>query len=103
MDRETIIQIAAATLAAWLAGFAKMLRRSAGERRKINWPDVILETPSAIVAGLIGGGLAISIGQGHPLTIAAAGAMVGHLGAPVITQMAIAFWRRFLETPQRKD
>jgi hypothetical protein len=52
---------------------------------------------------LIGGGLAISIGQGHPLTIAAAGAMVGHLGAPVITQMAIAFWRRFLETPQRKD
>jgi hypothetical protein len=103
MDREHIMQIAAAIFAAWLAGFAKMLRRSAGERRKINWPDVILETPSAIVAGLIGGGLAISFGHNHPLTIAAAGAIAGHLGAPVITQIAIAFWRRFLGTPQQKD
>jgi hypothetical protein len=96
MEREHIMQIAAATFAAWLAGFAKMLRRSAGERRRINWPDVILETPSAIVAGLIGGGLAIGIGHAHPLTVAAAGAIAGHLGAPVITQMAMMFWRRFL-------
>ena len=96
MEREHLMQIAAATLAAWLAGFAKMLRRSAGERRRINWPDVVLETPSAIVAGLMSLGLSITIGHGHPAIIAAAGAAAGHLGAPMITQMAVMFWRRFL-------
>jgi hypothetical protein len=102
MDREHIIQIAAATLAAWLAGFAKLLRRSEGERRRINWGDVIIETPSAIVAGLMSLGVSITLGNGHPAIIAAAGAIAGHLGAPVITQMAMLFWRRFLENPQQK-
>lgn len=102
MEREHLIQIAAATLAAWLAGFAKMLRRSAGERRRINWADVLLETPSAIVAGLMSLGLSITIGHGHPAIIAAAGAAAGHLGAPMITQMAVMFWRRLL-SPQQKD
>lgn len=102
MEREHLIQIAAATLAAWLAGFAKMLRRSTGERRRINWADVLLETPSAIVAGLMSLGLSITIGHGHPAIIAAAGAAAGHLGAPMITQMAVMFWRRLL-SPQQKD
>jgi hypothetical protein len=96
MEREHIFQIAAATLAAWLAGFAKLLRRSEGERRRINWADVLIETPSAIVAGLMSLGLSITVGNGHPAIIAAAGAAAGHLGAPVITQMAMMFWRRFL-------
>lgn len=105
MDRDQLfLQVAAATVAAWLAGFAKLLRRSAGERRRVNWVEVLLETPAAIVCGLIGGGLAIAIGQTHPLTIAGAGAIAGHLGAPLITQLAMAFWRRFLNLPtERKD
>lgn len=103
MDREQLFtQIAAATLAAWLAAFGKVLRRNAEERRKIDWPGVLLETPSAIVAGLMGGGLAIAIGHAHPLTIAGAGAIAGHLGAPLITQIAMTFWRRLLPQ-QRKD
>jgi len=96
MEREHIFQIAAATFAAWLAGFAKLLRRSEGERRRINWADVLIETPSAIVAGLMSLGLSVTLGHGHPAIIAAAGAIAGHLGAPVITQMAVMFWRRFL-------
>lgn len=103
MDRDQLtLHVLAAIISGWIAGMAKVLRRPPGERRRICWFDVFLETPAAISCGLIGGGLAIALGQVHPLTVAAAAGLASHLGAPLMTDMAVAFWRRFL-TPQRKD
>lgn len=104
MDRDQLaMQVAAATVAAWLAGFAKVLHRGVQERRRINWTDVLLETPAAIVCGCIGGGIAVAIGQNHPLTVAAAGAIAGHLGAPLMSQLAIEFLRRRHKQPDQKN
>jgi hypothetical protein len=104
MDREQLtLHVLAAIISGWIAGIAKVMRRNTGERRRVAWGDVFLETPAAISCGLIGGGLAIALGHAHPLVIAAAAGLASHLGAPLMTDMAVAFWRRFLGTPQQKD
>ena len=80
-----------AAASGWLAALARELRN---ERRKLNWRLMMLETPGAIVCGLIGGGVASIMGWTHPLAIAGCASVCGHIGTALLMQMITAWIKR---------
>jgi len=84
---EAIVSFAVAAFGGWLAAVARELK---SERRRPSWKMLALETPGAIMCGLIGGGIAMGLGLTHPLTVAAFASIAGHLGSAVIMQLVVA-------------
>jgi uncharacterized membrane protein YeiB len=84
---EVIVSFVAAAFGGWFAAVARELKN---ERRRISWRMIALETPGAIVCGLIGGGMAMAFNLTHPLTVAAFASVAGHLGSAVIMQLVVA-------------
>ena len=84
---EAIVSFAVAALGGWLAAVARELK---SERRRPSWKMLALETPGAVMCGLIGGGWAMAFNLTHPLTVAAFASIAGHLGSAVIMQLVVA-------------
>ena len=84
---EAIVSFVGAALGGWLAAVARELK---SERRRPSWRILALETPGAVMCGLIGGGLAMAFNLTHPLTVAAFASIAGHLGSAVIMQIVVA-------------
>lgn len=88
---EVIVSFLAAAFGGWFAAVARELKN---ERRRPSWKMLALETPGAIVCGLIGGGMAMALGLTHPLTVAAFASIAGHLGSAVLMQLVVAIIQR---------
>ena len=88
---EAIVSFAVAAFGGWLAAVARELK---SERRRPSWKMLALETPGAIMCGLIGGGIAMALNLTHPLTVAAFASIAGHLGSAVIMQLVVAIVKR---------
>lgn len=84
---EVIVSFIAAVFGGWFAAVARELKN---ERRRPSWKMLALETPGAIVCGLIGGGIAMAFNLTHPLTVAAFASVAGHLGSAALMQIVIA-------------
>lgn len=84
---EAIVSFVVAAFGGWLAAVARELKN---ERRRPSWRMLALETPGAIMCGLIGGGVAMAFGLVHPLTVAAFASIAGHLGSALILQLVVA-------------
>lgn len=84
---EVIVSFLAAAFGGWFAAVARELKN---ERRRPSWKMLALETPGAIMCGLIGGGIAMALNLTHPLTVAAFASIAGHLGSAVIMQLVVA-------------
>mgnify|MGYP003347041791 CR=1 FL=1 len=82
-----------AAISGWLAALARELKN---ERRKLNWRLMMLETPGAIVCGLIGGGVSIIFGWTHPLAIAGCASVCGHIGTAILMQMITSWIKRHM-------
>lgn len=88
---EVIVSFLAAAFGGWFAAVARELKN---ERRRPSWKMLALETPGAIMCGLIGGGIAMALNLTHPLTVAAFASIAGHLGSAVIMQLVVAIVKR---------
>ena len=84
---EVIVSFLVAMFGGWFAAVARELRN---ERRRPSWKMLALETPGAIMCGLIGGGIAMALGLTHPLTVAAFASIAGHLGSAALMQIVVA-------------
>ncbi len=84
---EAIVSFIVAAFGGWLAAVSRELK---SERRRPSWKMLALETPGAIMCGLIGGGIAMALGLTHPLTVAAFASIAGHLGSAVIMQLVVS-------------
>lgn len=88
---EVIVSFVAAAFGGWFAAVARELKN---ERRRPSWKMLALETPGAIMCGLIGGGIAMAVNLTHPLTVAAFASIAGHLGSAAIIQLVVAVVKR---------
>lgn len=88
---EAIVSFVVAVFCGWFAAVARELKN---ERRRPSWKMLALETPGAIVCGLVGGGIAMALGLTHPLSVAAFASIAGHLGSAVLMQLVVAIIQR---------
>lgn len=95
MDKENALwSFVVAIAGGWLSAMAKIIRTNVVEHRRVTLADMLVETPSALACGLMGGGIATLLGVTNPLTIAAFGAVAGHIGSMALIDLIISFIKK---------
>jgi hypothetical protein len=98
MDKNDMFwSFVVAVVASWLSAMGRIIRVNGVERRRMTLADMLIETPSAVACGIMGGGIAALFGITNPLVIAAFGAVAGHIGSMALIDLIIRFIKKRIE------
>jgi hypothetical protein len=98
MDKNDIFwSFVVAIIGSWVSAMGRIIRVNGVERRRMTLTDMLVETPSALACGLMGGGIAALFGITNPLVIAGFGAVAGHIGSMALIDLIIRFIRKRIE------